>query len=210
MPQFKRTYKRRRKGSGYYQNGIWISLEQSDEVRGFIQSKERESGYIVKMMPGFFKEYEEQLNEVCGILAEELNEKLHEYIREDAYSSGNTDYWYKTEPTPAPTYQFLNAWDVIVFVGRRGRLRMEPRYYPDDLELIFPEKTPDDNKNHFALHGSNWSGKKIDVREFLGEILNRPNQYRTGRWYERFLNYCNSYGVGRFIELCNEYGIIIN
>lgn len=210
----KKVYKRRRKTEGYYHNGVFIPLKQDEENSKFIQVQARENGfYINQYMPEFFEEYKTALNEVCGILSEHLTEKLREFILDGAYQqTANSDYYYLNNNEP--TYEFLEAWDVTVFISRGGILRFEPRYFWESMSLEYYDGTDRGKRggvvSHFSLHGSAWGGEHTDFREYLGEILNMPiSGGRRGRWYERFLDYCNTVGVEIFKNLCKQYGIIL-
>lgn len=210
----KKVYQRRRKTEGYYHNGVFISLKQDEENSKFIQVQARENGfYINQYMPDFFEEYKDALNEVCGLLSEHLREKLREFILDGAYQqTANKDYYW--ENGNSPTYEFLDAWDVVVFISRGGILRFEPKYYWESMSIEYYDGEDKGKRggtiSHFSLHGSAWNDQHIDFREYLGEILNMPIAgVRRGRWYERFLDYCNTVGVEMFKELCKQYGIIL-
>lgn len=209
--------KKRHFSKGEYINGYWFAKQQKDNNDAFVQAQRYKQKAINAMIPGFWEAYSEKLNVVCSILAEELMQKLKELILERAYTNSyNSDYWY--ENGHKPTYEFANAWEVIVYVGKTGTLHFDMKYNWQNLSVdVAPRNKGDNNLSHYSLHaGTFGNARGLDMREALADILNMPSSVmyiysvktRRGRWQEAFLNYCRTDGVTRFRNLCQDYGIL--
>lgn len=212
VPERKRHFSK-----GEYINGYWFAKQQKDNNNDFIRAQRYKQKAIDTMVPGFWEAYANSLNIVCALLSEELTQKLKDLILERAYTnSSNSDYWY--ENGHRPTYEFANAWEVIVYVGRTGTLHFDMKYNWQDMDVdVAPRNENNNNLSHYSLHaGTFGNARGRDMREALADILNMPSSVtyvystktRRGRWQETFLQYCRSDGVARFRSLCQDYGIL--
>ena len=177
----------------------------------------------------FVEDYEEELEEICDIVAEKANKELTRLISERAYVSYTSPYYIRTE-------EFPDAFEVDVSVSMKtGALHFDLIFYFDYLQS-YSFKDDIETGKYVSDEGSfSWSlpaHKSLDgqdMRQRLPDILNTPADYlvvndvnttgktkkttykkmiRKGRWYETFDKWFRSEGEQLFLKLCRERGLI--